>query len=348
MRRKSLPAPRPALRTAEARIDDGTLAVDSPFASGGSPGSDAPFEREALGLPTAAGPRLRRLFDPVTGWFRRLERRGNFLLSRHVYARLPGLDRPYGWQLERSLTVSEATIELPGLSPAFDGTRVLFFSDMHAGPFLTPAALRRTLRRLLSLRPDLVLVGGDFTTTHNAELVPFQPVLAELSAPLGVFGVLGNHDHYTEDTRRLAEMIEETGVRLLHNDAVAVERNGGRLVLAGIDDLYCGRPDLPRALGAARAIGDVDPVVLLSHNPDVFFDAAAEGVSLVLAGHTHAGQVRIPGLPVLSRMSRYRLDEGRFRFERAELLVSRGLGVVGLPLRTFCPPEALLIELRRA
>ena len=115
------------------------------------------------------------------------------------------------------------------------------------------------------------------------------------------------------------------------------------MVVAGIDDLLMGRPDLDAALaGVPRGV----PVLLLSHNPDILFEAAAKGVDLVLAGHTHGGQMRVPGLPVLVRMSRFRLDEGRYRFDSTELVVSRGLGAVGLPLRVACPPEAVLLTLR--
>jgi predicted MPP superfamily phosphohydrolase len=343
MRRKPLPAPRPVLSHAPAVSAELPLPA-TPVGSRAARGDDPRLGHTRLAEPSPARPRLRRLFDPVAGWFRVLERRTNLFLSREVWGRVPGLDRPYGWQLDRSLTVSDATVRLPRLAPGLDGLRLLFVSDIHAGPFVTPVAIDRTLRRLGGLGADVVLVGGDFTTTTTAELEPFLPALGRLEAPLGVFGVLGNHDHYTESTPRVMELVERAGVRLLHNDSVLIERDGARLRLAGIDDLNCGRPDLDAAL---RETGRHDPVVLLSHNPDVFFAAAARGVSLVLAGHTHGGQWRIPGLPVLARMSRYRLDEGRFSYAEAELIVSRGLGVVGAPLRLFCPPEAVLLELRR-
>jgi len=87
------------------------------------------------------------------------------------------------------------------------------------------------------------------------------------------------------------------------------------------------------------------PTVVMSHNPDVFPEAVRHGVSLLLAGHTHGGQIRIPGLSVLVRMSRFRLDEGRYAVDGSELIVSRGLGVTGLPLRFACPPEALSLSL---
>jgi hypothetical protein len=120
-------------------------------------------------------------------------------------------------------------------------------------------------------------------------------------------------------------------------------RGNGRFLLAGVDDLLCGEARLDDAL---KGWPDGTPSLLLSHNPDVFPEAVAHGVSLVLAGHTHGGQWRVPGLPVLVRMSRYRLDEGRYRAGTSQLVVSRGLGATGFPLRIGCPPEAILLTLQ--
>jgi predicted MPP superfamily phosphohydrolase len=118
-------------------------------------------------------------------------------------------------------------------------------------------------------------------------------------------------------------------------------------VLAGIDDWTAGAPDLEAALSTRRG-----PQLLLSHNPDAFFEAASRGADLVLSGHTHGGQIRLPGLGAAITMSRYRLCDGHYTFapggasEPSQLVVSRGLGVVGLPLRLACPPEAVLLTLR--
>jgi predicted MPP superfamily phosphohydrolase len=145
-------------------------------------------------------------------------------------------------------------------------------------------------------------------------------------------------------------LLEESGIRVLHNTAVSIDRAGDRLVLAGIDDLLMGHPDLDAALTAADelASGGRAPRVLVSHNPDVLFNAAARDVSLVLSGHTHGGQIRIPGLGVLVRQSQCYLDEGRYTFGGTELIVTRGLGVTGVPLRWHCPPEAVLLTLTPA
>ena len=152
------------------------------------------------------------------------------------------------------------------------------------------------------------------TTSLVSEMERQRTQFGALRAPLGVFAVLGNHDHYTGDPAAMRAFMEECGVTVLHNRSVTLHVT----------------------------------TILLSHNPDIFFDAARRGVALVLSGHTHGGQIRIPGLPVLVRMSRYRLDHGHYETDGAQLVVSRGLGVTGMPLRIACSPEAILLRLRAA
>jgi uncharacterized protein len=285
-------------------------------------------------------------FDPKQGWFRRIERATSLFLSRHVWQRTPGAHLPYTVILRAHLTVAEAEIPIPGLPAPFDGTTMLFISDVHAGPFLSVAALTSVFSRLATLRPDVVIHGGDLSTSNVREVEPHLPTLASLTAPLGAFAVYGNHDHYTRDPVGIADLYARSGIRLLNNDAVAVERGRARFALAGIDDWNIGKPDLNAALAQAARVAPGAPVVLISHNPDAFLQAAARGVALTLSGHTHGGQVRIPGRPVLVRMSRYRLDEGRYERGDSQIVVSRGLGVSGIPFRFFCPPEALFLTLR--
>ena len=312
------------------------------------------FDLRHLPDPRPAVPRHRRLFHPVTGWFRRLERRTEHLLSTHLFPRLGGLPAIYSRLLERHLTLVEGTIPIGRLPATEAGTRILLITDLHVGPFLDPAALGRVFARLMEARPDLILLGGDLATARLDEFPPAAAAFRSLRAPRGVFAVLGNHDHYTGEPDRLRGLVEECGIEVLHNRSLALRAADGAgsgggevapLFLAGIDDRHAGRPDLDAALAGIPAAA---PVILLSHNPDVLFDAAARGVDLVLSGHTHGGQIRIPGLPVLVRMSRYRLDEGHYRSGGTQLVVSRGLGVTGLPIRIACPPEAVLLTLRGA
>jgi len=317
---------------AEPRVEPVRPEVSEP--------SVAPPAKDRLKRPRGARQNKRRLFDPDTGWFRRLERDVSLALGRHIYPRIPLIQQPYSWLLRRQLSLSEADIALDGLPRAFDGFRVLLISDVHAGPFVSPQALRESLERLQALRPDVILLGGDLTSSHVREYISHREAFEVLDAPHGVFAVLGNHDHYTEAVDQLSTLLEASRIRLLHNRSVNLELDGARLSLAGVDDLLRGKPDLEAALRGTQS-----PVILLSHNPDLFFEAARRGVSLMLSGHTHAGQMRVPGMPVIVRQSKYRLDEGRYRTGRSELVVSRGLGAVGVPWRTACAPEAVMLRL---
>lgn len=349
MQRVDLPPPTklgevPSDGTAAGKSPDG-----SPPASGADTGSRAglrpiaPASIDHLEAPLTAVERRRPLFHPARGWFRRAERAVSHFLARAVYPSIPGLSLPYSRQLRRDLVLSEATIDLVGLPQAFDGLRALLVTDIHAGPFLRPDILHEAVGRLGTLEPDLILLGGDLVLARPIEIEQNVEAFRSLKAPLGVFAVLGNHDHYTREPDRVIALIEQCGIRVLHNTSTRIERNGQTLALAGVDDMLVGRPDLDRALK-----GTEPPVILLCHHPDLLFEAARHGVALMLSGHTHAGQIRIPGLPVLVRQSRYRLDEGRYRYRDTELVVSRGLGAVGVPFRLACPPEAVLLTLKSA
>ena len=299
-----------------------------------------PIDRRELDGPAKAREHKRRWFDP-RGWFRTIERAASHHLSRNIYPRLPGLSWPYSRILERKLCLSEAKIPMRGLPAAFDGTRVLVVSDIHAGPFVSPRTLARTLDRLVALQPDLILLPGDLLTAHAGEWAVHRDAFLKLRAPLGTYAVMGNHDHYTGEIETVIASAEEAGITVLHNRCHQLRRGGETLSLAGVDDLVMGGPDLDAALDGAE-----NPVILVSHNPDMLFDAARRGVALMLSGHTHGGQVRLPGLPVLVRQSRYRLDEGRFEVGGTQAIVTRGLGAVGVPLRFRCAPEALWLTLK--
>jgi predicted MPP superfamily phosphohydrolase len=285
-------------------------------------------------------------FDPKRGWFRRIERASSLFLSHHVWPRVPGSSVPYALILERSLTVACAEIPIADLPAPFDGTSLLFVSDVHAGPFMPRGALARVFARLGTLSADVVIHGGDMATSNVREIQHHADAVAALTGRLGTFAVYGNHDHYTGDVEGVGRFFESCGVRVLNNDAIALSRDGARIALAGIDDWNIGRPDLDEAIKRSASVAPRAPVVLVSHNPDAALEAAARDVALTLSGHTHGGQVRVPGRPVLVRMSRFRLDDGRYEHEGKHIVVSRGLGVSGIPLRFACAPEALLITLR--
>ncbi|MDH3628583.1 MAG: metallophosphoesterase [Acidobacteriota bacterium] len=278
---------------------------------------------------------------PSPGWFRRVERDASHFLARYLLPWVPGIDRPYSAILERQLQVRNLAVTIDGMPSAFHGFKILFLSDIHAGPFLRPATLSRCVTRLLAREPDLIVIAGDIVTSSIAEYVAVRESFRRLTAAADCFTVLGNHDHYADRVGDLQSLLEEDGIHVLTNRSVPLERCGAKITLAGIDDLLMGRPDFTAALREASG-----PVVLLTHHPDVMYEAAKRGVDLVLAGHTHGGQIRFGGFPPLVRQSRLGFHEGRFRCARTRMLVSRGMGVVGLPIRAACDPEAWILTLQ--
>jgi uncharacterized protein len=219
--------------------------------------------------------------------------------------------------------------------------RVLLLSDIHCGIFLKPETLAKIVQYLMQLGPDLVVVAGDMVTGHSREVRPFLDALAPLScAPLGAWFCFGNHDYFGGDPEEIRQELQAVGISTLKNESVRIFYGTTSFVLGGIDDLILGKPDWS---GLTSAPGT--PHILLAHNPDFFYEAASQGVPLVLSGHTHGGQIRLPKGPPIIRQSRFCLDEGVYAFGSSLLVVSRGLGSILLPWRWGADPEAIMIEI---
>lgn len=250
----------------------------------------------------------------------------------------------YGFVEASGFEITRPTLALPRLPTAFDGLRVAFLTDMHHGPYTELSFLTSAVRSALALRPDLVLLGGDYCLRDTKYIRPVFEVLSALHAPLGVFGVVGNHDyaHGIDETRR--EM-RRAGIRELTNDGVWLNRRGVRVRLAGVDDLWWGKPDVGVALGETTTS---DACILLSHNPDFAEPLRDPRVGMVLSGHTHGGQVLVPGMVNPFIPSKYgdKYAHGVIEAPATRVYVSRGLGATGLPVRYNCPPELTLLTLR--
>ena len=243
---------------------------------------------------------------------------------------------------QRDLEVSEFDLPIAGGGPALHGVRIALITDVHAGSFMSEADLCGIFARVAALAPDLVCLGGDLINTREREILLLREPLALLRPPLGVYAVPGNHDHfYGSDIGLWESFLREQGVRVLINSGTRVHRGADSLWIAGVDDLTEGFPDLAAAL-AGRAADE--PVILLSHHPDFFFEAAAAGIQLTLSGHTHGGQIKLFGKTPL-RHSAFGWQEGLFEEEGARLYVSRGVGVTFLPLRIGSKPEIPLLRL---
>jgi uncharacterized protein len=236
------------------------------------------------------------------------------------------------WPIE----VTEHRISLRNFPESFRGLRVVQLTDIHHGLYFPSAALNLAVELTNKLEPDIVALTGDFVTRSRNYIEPMAEMLGGLRAREGVFAVLGNHD-FRVDADHIAAALDRNGIDVLRNRHVTVRRRGQKLCLAGIDD-FLYRADLPRAM---RGIPAGAPTVLLSHNPSIIEDAAESGVNLVLSGHTHGGQVRLPLIGcVYGRSERkMRFKKGRDSLGGTQIYVSRGLGTVVLPVRYGCPSE---------
>lgn len=284
--------------------------------------------------------RERRWIHPDRGLVKLVERNMDRIVSRYLFPHLGRVWNPYSWLLERRFGLTEASVAPAGWPPKLDPLRVLLLSDIHGGIFLRPRTLADIVHSLVALGPDLVAIAGDIVTGHSSEVRPLLDALAPLSrAPLGAWYVHGNHDYFGGDPEEIRRDLASVGITTLTNAAVTLAHGGDRFVLGAIDDLIFGKPDWP-GLVSSQGV----PHLLLAHNPDHFYEAESHGVPLTLSGHTHGGQIRFPGGPPIVRHSRFCLDEGLYAFRSSLLVVSRGLGSVGLPWRWGADPEAVLLE----
>ncbi|MFQ5683471.1 MAG: metallophosphoesterase [Candidatus Binatia bacterium] len=284
----------------------------------------------------------RRRLDPRKGFFKVCERTIDRLVSRFIFPHVLGLWNPYSWLLTRQFSLAETTLTPPRWPDDISHPlRVLLLTDIHTGPFLSPRVLSEIITALMELRPDLVVITGDIVTGSARDLDDFLTVLAKLSnVLLGAWYCFGNHDYFSGHPETISERLASAGITTLRNQSVALNYGNGKFILGGIDDRILGTPDWNQLLAS-----NGPPHLLLAHHPDFFYEAAAQGVALVLSGHTHGGQIRLPKGPPIIRQSRFCLDEGVYAYGSCIQVISRGLGVTGLPLRIGADPEAVLIQI---
>lgn len=250
-----------------------------------------------------------------------------------------------GWCFREATSdplVRRAEVALPGLERP---VRIALLSDIHIGTAaMGPERLGRIVAQVNALKPDLVVIAGDFIFGHDprgaAKLGPAMVgPLRQLRAPLGVAAVLGNHDYWT-GPQAVRDQLARAGVTVLENDAAP----RGPVALGGISDDFSGHADIAATLRAARAIGR--PIVLVTHSPDVAPDLPADA-HLLLAGHTHCGQVLIFGRNVAPEVSRYgsRYRCGLVREGGRTVIVTAGLGTSGVPFRLGARPDIWLVTL---
>ncbi|HZL51580.1 MAG TPA: metallophosphoesterase [Terracidiphilus sp.] len=267
----------------------------------------------------------------------------------------------YSGEIERHwVEVSHRDVYLPGLSAAFDGMRIAQISDIHMDEFTEPFFLRHVIDRINQIKPDAIFITGDFVTstmvmdvgtTRFARGAAWQcaNILNGLECK-ALYASLGNHD-INVGAKQVSAALVANGITVLRNACLPIERGGGRIWLAGLDDPLEGNPNPDLAIPASIRNKRNEPVVLLCHAPDyadhLLTQPAGQAVDLMLSGHSHGGQIRLPllGALVLPPLAR-KYVKGWFQLGRMQLHVNRGIGTIGVPFRFDCPPEVTSITLR--
>jgi predicted MPP superfamily phosphohydrolase len=236
------------------------------------------------------------------------------------------------------------------LPPGLDGLRLAHISDLHSGPLVKPGQIERWRQAAEAERPELLLLTGDIVTTLPGEALAAAHAFRDFPAPLGCFAVLGNHDYFS-DPGPIRSALEGAGFRCLENRHALVARNSALLALVGLQDPMARRNPAfgpgPRPDLAVQGLPPEAWRICLCHRPDDWGLARETGAPLTLAGHTHGGQVNlVPGVSSAILLGQ-RFDYGLYREGLHTLFVTRGLGVIIIPVRLGAPPEIALITLRR-
>lgn len=253
---------------------------------------------------------------------------------------------------QRRVQVEGVSIEIADLPEALAGLRVAHLTDLHIGMQLRSERLRRFVERVNSLEPDLIVITGDIFDYDPALIEEGCRELDKLSARFGVLAILGNHDVYTGPDKVAEGIRGLTSIQLLRDEWTLLEIHGETLYVVGLDDPGRGWRNLDsRSDALERMVAELPQVparLLLAHRPSYFAHAVELGLPLMLAGHTHGGQITLPGRAAHWNVSRMvsRWTRGLFRSGQSQIYVNRGLGIVGPPVRLNCPREIALLTLQ--
>jgi uncharacterized protein len=244
----------------------------------------------------------------------------------------------HGYLYERhALEITRCTLNVSGLSDALSGLRIGFLTDLHRSQTVAHELVARAVKLVLDERPDLIILGGDYVTWGDRRYVqPAADALASLTAPLGVVGILGNHD----DDKDMPAALTARGFTVLRDARTRIIVRGETLDLVGVRYWTRKVADIARLLRGSSA-----NTILLAHTPSRLIEAASLAVPLVLSGHTHGGQIVLPGIgPVAAR--RFPVVAGPGRKDNTAIFVSRGVGTVYVPVRLNCNPEVAILTLK--
>ncbi len=247
----------------------------------------------------------------------------------------------------RDYNITRPELFFPDLPTGLDGLKIVQISDLHSGIYMTERQISEIFEISNSLNPEIVSLTGDLVDTSTSEISSIYNTLPMLKSEYGVFGCLGNHDHYASGSA-VSAAVRQRNIPMLNNSRNHLMINGEPLDILGVDDAGSGSRNFARL---DRALEGSDPdhfKLLLSHRPNVFDFNGIEQVDLTLAGHTHGGQIggRFMGIPIYPVSLFHDYTKGLFTRENRKMYVNVGVGMVGVPIR-IVRPEITLITLRK-
>lgn len=279
--------------------------------------------------------------------FLRVSRWRGLLFGGIALFMLPILFLAYAFSEAFWLEIKQVPVIDPNIPAAFDGVTIVFATDIHHGRNFPIRRLRAFVNTVNQLHPDIVLFGGDYYQWREKYIKPVFAELTKIHAPLGKFGVFGNHDYWKDFLETARPAREQAGIAALDNQAVWIVKDGARIKIGGVGDWEEARQDLRPTV---RDVTEQDFVILLSHNPEFAEFIHTRKIDLVLSGHTHGGQVSLFGLwsPCARRLQYgQKYLKGSIRTPFTTVMVSKGVGSVFLPMRFFARPDILVLTLKK-
>ena len=246
----------------------------------------------------------------------------------------------------RWIKVTEIEIRSADIPGSFEGSKIVFISDIHLGPYMSPQRLSGIVNQINGMNPEMIILGGDYVHYQSEYIGPVFAELGKLRAGLGVFAVLGNHDHYAGEglTRK---MIVKYGIKNIDNQSVWVKKGKDSIKIGGVGDLW---EDIQLPENTLKGLMKSNFAILVSHQPDYIENMNTDLIDLTLSGHTHGGQITFFGwwAPVLPSDYGQKYRYGLIDSGTMKSVISSGVGTVAVPFRFFCRPEIVVIKLKAA
>lgn len=253
----------------------------------------------------------------------------------------------YGSFIEpRIILTREYDVNIGALAASTEEIKVVVIGDFHLGPYNDEYLVENVVRKVEKIKPDMIIMTGDYVTSDSEAVIGFA-ALSRLEPPYGIFGVTGNHDYADDNVQAIIDTLSSYGVNFLRNSGAVISANGRDLYVAGVDDYWFGEMDITKSLINKRP---GMPSIFIAHNPDVVnYVPTPLRFGVMVSGHTHGGQIRLPFIgslvqPPTDLPKEY--SKGFYEYEGRQMFINSGLGQVGPRARLFNPPEISVLNVK--